>query len=63
MPQAERFASPAACLVKDSEEEPVPQPLQASRIAWVSETVRIRGSFAGTFSAIARPRYGLPLLT
>ena len=35
--------------------------MQASRIACVSATVRIRGSFFGAFSVIARPRYGFAL--
>jgi hypothetical protein len=36
--------------------------VQASRIACISAGARIRGSFFGAFSVIARPRYGSPLL-
>jgi hypothetical protein len=63
MPQAEHFACATACLVKQGEEEPVPQPR-----ARVQDRLRLgdgqdRGSFCGTLSEMARPRYGFPLLT
>ena len=63
MTEPECFTCPAAALVKTAKKKRSRSRVQASRIACISATVRIRGSFFGTFSEIARPRYGLPLLT
>ena len=63
MTEPEDLAGPAAGLVKNGEEEAVPQPGAGIQDRLHLGGVRIRGSFPGAFSAIARPRYGLPLLT
>ncbi len=54
MPQAEYFACPAVSCSK-AKKNRSRSLVQASRIACVSAAVRIRGSFFGTLSAIARP--------
>jgi hypothetical protein len=63
MTKPEYLTGPEAGLVKNGEKEAVPQLRAASRIACISAASRIRGSFFGAFSAMARPRCGFPLLT
>ena len=63
MTQAQRLACPAPFSCKTAKKNRSRSLVQASRIACISATVRIRGSFTGAFSETTRPRYGLPLLT